>query len=83
MFELSKKLNDGCFDAEAEIVAGKIADMIRETVPEYLIAEWRCFNTLANMPVLDNVVEDLIQRNILTPPEHGIGAEGCWMSVAK
>lgn len=83
LFALSEKLNDGCFDAEAEIVAGKIADMIRKTVPEYLLAEWSFFNNLANIPVLDNVVEDLIQRNILIPPEDGIGAEGCWMSVAK
>lgn len=67
----------------AEKVAEKIASMIHRTVPEYLFAEWRFFNRLANMPVLDNVVETLIERNILIPPEDGLGAEGCWMSVAK
>lgn len=83
LFSLSRKLNDGCFDTEAEIVAEKIARMIRKTIPEYLLAEWRFFNRLANMPVLDNVVETLIERNILIPPKDGLGAEGCWMSVEK
>lgn len=83
LFEVSKKLNGGCFDTEAEIVAGRIANMIRKTVPEYLLAEWSFFNMLANLPVLDNLVEDLIKRNILIPLEDGIGAEGCWMSVTR
>lgn len=83
LFDLSKKLNDGYFNVAAEIVAEKIADMIRSTVPEYLLAEWEFFNRLANMPVLDNLVEVLIEKNILIPPEDGIGAEGCWMSVQK
>ncbi len=83
LFSLSRELNDGCFNAEAEKVAGKIADMIRRTVPEYLLDEWKFFNRLANGPVLDNVVETLIERNILIPPEDGLGAEGCWMSVEK
>mgnify|MGYP001024324752 CR=1 FL=1 len=83
LFELSKKLNDGCFDREAENVAGRIADMIRRTVPEYLLAEWKFFNILASGSVLDNVVETLIERGVLIPPEDGLGAEGCWMSVAR
>lgn len=40
-------------------------------------------NTLANSPVLDTVVEDLIAKGILVPPEDGIGAEGCWMNLLK
>ena len=40
-------------------------------------------NVLANAPVLDAVVECLIEKGILIPPEDGIGAEGCWMSVEK
>jgi hypothetical protein len=35
------------------------------------------------MPILDSVVEYLIEKGILTPPEDGIGAEGCWMYVEK
>ena len=40
-------------------------------------------NSLANLPILDAVVERLIELGLLTPPEDGIGAEGCWMSVEK
>ena len=43
----------------------------------------RFANVLANSPVLDAVVECLIEKGVLTPPEDGIGAEGCWMSVKK
>jgi hypothetical protein len=35
------------------------------------------------MPILDSVVEALIEKGILTPPANRIGAEGCWMSVEK
>lgn len=83
LFELSRKLNDGCFSSTAEITAEKIARMIRRTVPEYLLPEWKFFNTLAGLPVLDSLVEALIQKNILVPPKDGTGAEGCWMSVSK
>lgn len=64
-------------------IRNEVTGMIRRTVPEYLLPEWRFFNFLAGMPVLDSLVESLIEKNILTPPENGIGAEGCWMSVEK
>lgn len=83
LFELTMRLNEGFFDREAEIVAGRIAGLIRRTVPEYLLAEWRLFNVLAGLPVLDHLIERLIERGILMPPEDGLGAEGCWMSVAR
>ena len=40
-------------------------------------------NILAALPILDALVEALIEKGLLVPPENGIGAEGCWMSVAK
>lgn len=83
LFEVSERLNKGFFEAEAEKVAAELADMIRRTVPKHLLAEWRFFNVLANMPVLDGLVEELIKKGLLIPPEDGIGAEGCWMSVAR
>ncbi len=83
VFALSHKLRDGCFNSAAEAVAEKIADMIRRTVPEHLLPEWRLFNFLAGLPILDSLVEVLIEKKLLTPPADGIGAEGCWMSVAK
>ena len=83
LFKISNGLRDGYFDTDAEIVAKKIADLIKKSVPDYLLGEWRFANVLANLPVLDEVVEYLIEKGLLTPPEDGIGAEGCWMSVEK
>ena len=68
---------------DAEIVAEKVATLIKKSVPDYLLGEWRLANNLANLPILDAVVECLIEKGVLTPPEDGIGAEGCWMSVEK
>lgn len=83
LFEISKGLREGFFEEDAKIVAEKIASLIQKVVPDYLLGEWRFANRLANMPVLDAVVEALIEKGILIPPDNGIGAEGCWMSVMK
>lgn len=83
LFDISKGLRKGFFEEEAQIVAEKVTALIKKAVPEYLLGEWWLANSLANMPVLDAVVEVLIEKGILTPPEDGIGAEGCWMSVMK
>lgn len=83
LFKISKGLRNGYFNAEAEIVAENIAELIKKSIPEYLHGEWKLANNLANMPILDAVVEVLIEKGVLTPPENGIGAEGCWMSVMK
>ena len=83
LFDISNGLHNGYFDADAEIVATKVAELIKKTVPDYLLGEWRLANNLAGMPILDAVVECLIEKGVLTPPEDGIGAEGCWMSVEK
>lgn len=83
LFELSTILCKGFFEKEAKIVAEKIATLIKKEVPEYLLGEWQFANSIANMPVLDAIVEALIEKGVLTPPDNGIGAEGCWMSIAK
>ena len=83
LFKISDGLQNGYFNADAEIVAAKVAELIKKSVPEHLHGEWKLANNLANMPILDAVVEVLIEKGILTPPENGIGAEGCWMSVMK
>ena len=83
LFKISAGLKNGYFDAEAETVAEKLAALFKASIPEYLLEEWRFANTLANLPVLDAVVECLIEKGILIPPKDGIGAEGCWMSVRK
>lgn len=81
LFDISNALQDGYFDTDAEILADKIAALIKESVPNHLLGEWRFANMLASMPILDAVVECLIEKGVLTPPENGIGAEGCWMCV--
>ena len=83
LFKISNGLKNGYFNEEAEIVAEKIAELIKKSIPDYLYGDWWLANALASMPILDAVVEVLIDRGILTPPENGIGAEGCWMSVMK
>ena len=83
LFDISNSLQNGYFDEDAKMVAEKIASLIKKSVPNYLLGEWRLANSLACMPVLDAVVECLIEKGVLTPPENGIGAEGCWMSVEK
>ncbi len=83
LFKISNGLQNGYFTAEAQIVAEKVAELIEKSVPDYLLGEWEFANTLANLPILDAVVECLIEKGVLTPPENGIGAEGCWMCVEK
>ena len=80
------RISDGLYNAfekECQIVADKLAFLIKKNVPSHLLSEWKFANILANMPVLDSVVESLIEQGILIPPKDGIGAEGCWMSVMK
>ena len=83
LFQTSNDLQNGYFVEEAERLAEKLAELIKQSVPEYLLGEWKFANNLAGMPIIDSVVECLIEKGILTPPENGIGAEGCWMSVEK
>ena len=83
LFDISNGLRNGYFETEAEVVAEKLAELIKNALPEYLWGEWAYANTLANLPVLETVVECLSEKGVLIPPENDIGAEGCWMSVRK
>ena len=83
MFDISNELSADHFEAEAQEAAQKLAVLIRDAVPEYLIDEWEFINNLANSPVLDALLDVLIKKGILIQPENGLGAEGCWVSVAK
>ena len=69
--------------AEADIVAKEIAAFLKKARPEHLIPEYVHGNSLAAMPVLDTLVDSLIERGLLTPPENGRGAEGVWMYLEK
>lgn len=83
LFDISKSLIVDDFDDEAQVIAEKLAKLIKKNVPLYLLDEWRFVNHLASLPVLDSVVEALIEKGTLIPPKDGIGAEGCWLSVTK
>lgn len=83
IYAISRRLEKGYFEEKAQVVAEKVAQLIHESVPDYLLSEWIFANTLAALPVTDSVVEVLIEKGILVPPEDGIGAEGCWMGVEK
>lgn len=84
VFDISRGLRkESSLEKDVEVVAEKIAALIRRAVPDYLLKEWEFFDEIAGMPVLDSVIEALIERGILIPPRDGIGAEGCWMSVLK
>ena len=83
LFSTSIKLENGYFDGAAESIAKEIAALIKDSLPDYLIGEWRYANRLAGLPMWDALVEALIERGLLTPPADGIGAEGCWMEIEK
>lgn len=83
LFDITCGLYKDVFKKDAEPVAEKMAALIKKSVPEYLLGEWRFANEIAEMPVLDAVIEVLIENGILMPPENGLGAEGCWMSVMR
>lgn len=83
LFAISDGLRHGYFEEDAATVATKMAELIREAVPADLRGEWRYANSLASMTIVNSIAEALIRDGILTPPEKGIGAEGCWMSVSE
>ena len=82
MFQLNVGIRES-FRREAERIADTMTAALRRYLPTHLLPDYRHANTLAAMPVLDTLVEDLIGRGMLTPPENGVGAEGMWMGVEK
>lgn len=80
------KLNDGLikeYQPEVEAVAKEIAMLIRKYVPEHLLGDFHHANGLAQMPILDTLIDALIEKRLMTAPENGVGAEGCWLALAK
>lgn len=83
LFAITNAIRDGYFEEDAQAVAEKMAALLRRALPDYLLGEWRFANKLSAGPLIDLVVEALIERGLLIPPKDGIGAEGCWMCVKK
>ena len=83
LFDITSGLTNGYLTECAEAVAEKLSGMIRRFVPEHLLGEWKFANDLAALTVLDALIEHMIKMGLLTPPENGVGAEGCWMGLEK
>lgn len=83
LFSITQQLQNGYFDKDAEKVAQRIAELIKKKLPDYLQNEWNFANGIASLPLIDLIVENMIARGILIPPENKLGAEGCWLSVQK
>lgn len=83
LFKISNNFKYGNYEKDCEEIAEKMAAFIKKVVPEHLKEDWMFVNRLANQPVLDTVVEALIEKGVLTPPENGLGAEGCWVQVER
>lgn len=81
LHEISSDVKKYYLDASIDRVAANIAKLIAENIPEHLMGEWWLVNELADIPIIDLLADMLIYKGILIPPEDGIGAEGCWMSV--
>ena len=80
------KLNDGLikeYQPEVEEVAKEIAALIKKYVPEHILGDYRHANSLAGLPVLDTLIDALIEKGYMTAPENGVGAEGCWLALKK
>lgn len=83
LFDVTDGLARGHLEEAARSVAEKVAGCIRRFVPEHLLGEWKYANCLAAQPVLDTLLDTLVAEKVLTPPENGVGAEGCWMCVER
>ncbi|MBP3608852.1 MAG: RNA polymerase sigma factor [Lachnospiraceae bacterium] len=79
-------LNDGLireYQPEVEETAKELAALITKYVPEHVLCDFHHANALAMMPVLDTLIDALIEKGLMTAPENGVGAEGCWLALKK
>ncbi len=80
------KLNDGLIEEykpEVLAVAAEIAALIKKYVPEHVLGDYKRANRLAAMPIEDTLIDALIDKGLITAPENGVGAEGCWLALKK
>ena len=69
--------------AEAEQIASEIASFLRKNLPAHLLEDYWLVNSLASLTLVDTLIDALIEKGLMIPPENGIGAEGVWMNVTK
>lgn len=85
LFRISRSisLDNGYIENVAEAIAKKLSEIFKKALPDYLHNEWSFANLLAGGMMPGEMIERLIERGVITAPENGIGAEGCWMIVEK
>lgn len=71
------------FLEEAKVVAKQIAECIRKYVPCHLLCDYPLANMLGAIPIIDLVVDNMIEEGLMTLPENDFGAEGCSMWLCK
>lgn len=82
LYEVNREL-EARLEDEARALAGEMAKLIRECVPEYLLSDFGSVNGLASMPLENGIIEELIKKGYLSLSENGLGAEGCFVEVKK
>ena len=70
-------------EKDAREVAKQIAGFVRENVPVHLIGQWSKVCDIAHAPMQNLVMDALIEKGYLTPPEDGVGPEGCLLMVEE
>ncbi|MBQ7337781.1 MAG: RNA polymerase sigma factor [Clostridia bacterium] len=84
LFDINERFFEGGYlNESAKALAKRLGKMLRDGIAEHLLGEWMYANSLISAPLIDEMIEILISRGLLIPPEDGIGAEGCWMMVEK
>lgn len=83
LFAVTYRLAEGPLNSAAEWVAARLAGWIKRNLPKHLMNEWRFANYVASMPILDLLLDALVERGFLVPPETELGAEGCWMTFQR
>lgn len=76
-------LLDGLEPIASEI-AKELSAKLRRILPAHLLTEYPYANDIAGVAVCDSIIETLIARGMLVPPQKNRrGAEGLWMAVKK
>ncbi len=67
----------------ARQAAGDMAAWIRKVVPAHLLGDYSLLMYEVCAGIFTSLLPSLVERGILTLPEGGLGAEGCWMTVER
>ncbi len=77
-YDIGKKFTD-----IAREIATEIRTLMKKSIPDYLLNEFKYVNLVAGIPLVEAMAKALIEKGYLEAPENGMGAEGCWMYVKK